>query len=260
MIPLSFLFQLPKIQITMTNEPIQTIDEYLELRDWKFDESQIQLEEGRHQDFFWLRSSELGDTDLLATIDLPSEPFSVLVTHFDGPGAIYASKIGWRQLGDYAISGRSTILPKLYHGADNAQMFLDQDIADEELMLALLDFDEPYSLDDLQQEETGRFWRAIENNPYCYFSYGLVGNFTFVGRGHHTLQQFLEQVWSTDFKEYYKRKEAFERERLWKILGPESGAETCVEPDCSRLRIKLAVRCFIHQLLWNKNFNADDES
>lgn len=63
--------------------PIPTIEDYLQLSDWKF---KVSIKEGCHANFFWLRSLELGAADLLETIDLPGKPFSVLVTYWDWHG------------------------------------------------------------------------------------------------------------------------------------------------------------------------------
>lgn len=44
-------------------------------------------------------------------------------------------------------------------------------------------FEEPYALDALEEEDAKKFWFTLEAlNPYCYFSYGLSDGFTFVAR------------------------------------------------------------------------------
>lgn len=231
--------------------PIPTIEEYLRLKDWKFE---LSINEGCHANFFWLRSRELVMSDLLATIDLPQVPFSVLVTYWDwhgGGASTYGNERGWRHLGEYAISDISTKLPKLYYGADCAQMLLDEPINDNELLNALSNFDEPYMLDDLEEEHAKNFWTAIEAvKPFCYFSYGLFNSFTFIARDPALYRQFVERISREDIEQAYKERAAANRAKTWAELGPECGPETCVEPNCDRRRIKLAVRCFIHQIQW----------
>lgn len=231
--------------------PIPTIEEYLQLSDWKF---AVSIKEGCHENFYWLRSPELGKADLLETIDLPRQPFSVLVTYWDwlgGGATTYGNERGWRQLGEYAISNISTVPPKLFCGADNAQMLLDKSISDRNLLRALLNFREPYMLDDFEEEQASNFWAAIEViKPFCYFSYGLFDGFTFVARGLDLYRQYLERVSLETIEKDFKETAAASRSRTWAELGPECGPEICVEHNCNRLRIKLAVRCFIHQLQW----------
>lgn len=130
-------------------------------------------------------------------------------------------------------------------------MLLDESLADDELLKNLSYFDEPYMLDDLDEEQAQNFWAAIEGiQPYCYFSYGLFDGFTFVARGPDLYRQFLDRVSLEAIETFYKKTAAASRARTWAELGPECGPEICIEDNCNRLRIKLALRCFIHQLQW----------
>lgn len=231
---------------------MQTISDYLQLSDWTFE---ISMSKGSHLNYFWLRSSQLAAVDLLETIDLPKKPFCVLITYWDAGGgaSVYGSDKGWRKLGDYAISDVSTVPPKLQYGADNAQMLLDKPIVDPDLLDALSNFDEPLTLDDVDVEDTTNFWSAVEAiEPYCYFSYGLFGEFTFIARGHELFQQFLDRVSEAEVEAIHRERESALRAKIWRQLGPECGPELCIEENCGRLRIQLAVRCFIHQSRWGK--------
>lgn len=234
----------------MTSEiPPRTVDEYLQVSDWHFE---VDIQQGTHSGFSWLRSEMLARSDISDLISLPERPFSVLVTFWDwhgGAAKVYGTDAGWRQLGDYAISSPSRILPKLHFGADNTQMFLDDPIPDHDILAALIGFDDPYDLDDLDSSETRKFWNCIEMiNPYCYFSYAR--EFTLITRGRDLLDQALTQVSIEELEAHLKHEAAANRARLWDSLGPECGPEECVVPACGRLRIRLAVRCFMHQLDW----------
>jgi len=51
--------------------------------------------------------------------------------------------------------------------------------------------------------------------------------------------------------------EEFERLReqriyFWQTVGPECGPEQCIETDCKRLRVKVALRCITHQYQWGE--------
>lgn len=228
---------------------IRTIDDYLQLRDWLFE---LDLQQGSYSGFSWLRSSALVRADIHGLVDLPTEPFRVLVTSWDGLGGgatVYGTSAGWRRLGPFAISSPSKILPKLYFGADNAQMILDEPTSDEDILETMDGFDDPRDLEGLGELETKKFWNCFEMlNPYCYFSYGQW--FTLVIRGKEMLDRVLNEVSFDEVESIYKNEASAYRAKLWQSLGPECGPETCIELGCERLRIGLAVRCFLHQLEW----------
>lgn len=210
------------------------------------------MKTGCSGNFFWLRSSELGVLDVLQVIDLPEKPFRVVVTYWDwGGGAAFAygDISGWSRLGEYAISDTSTVLPKLQFGADNAQMLLDEVMSEHEVLQNLLEFDEPYLLDDLENDQVKAFWIAIEAlRPYCYFSY--CEGLTLIMRGTESCKEFIDRVSLEEVETIFRGRTTSYREKKWNELGPECGPEVCIEENCDRLRIKLAVRCFIHQLQW----------
>jgi len=231
---------------------IQTVNEYLQLADWKFEFS---IDEGRLGKFCWLRSGHLFAGDFLRVINLPKNPFQVLVTYFDGQdgGALtYGDRPGWRKLGLFAISESSSALPALSFGADNEQLILDEPMPDPELLSALALLDEPYELDDLADTRAKDFWTALEIiKPYCYFSNGIGRDeFTLIVRDEDVYRQFCRSLSGTEIETTFKNVEANYRARVWDNLGPECGPEACIEDGCDRLRIKLAVRCFIHQIQW----------
>ena len=230
-----------------------TIDEYLSVIDWQFNPN---VKKGQVDDFYWVRSPEFaGTVDVLEHVDLPAQPFSVLVTDWDGSGGgaqFYGPRQGWRLVGQSALSEPSCNLPELSYGADNAQMLIDHAISDEALLSALTDFCEPHFLDDPDGSQS--FWNAINAiQPYCYFSYGCSAeNFTFIARGKSLIDQFWQNVSLPKVELKLRQGLVESRAKTWNTLGPECGPEVCQEANCDRLRIKLAVRCFIHQLEWVK--------
>ncbi|MBI2810255.1 MAG: hypothetical protein HYX67_05440 [Candidatus Melainabacteria bacterium] len=235
-----------------SNTPLQTIEEYLQLSDWHF---KVSIKDGSYENFFWLRSLEIGRSlNLLDTTYLPQKPFSVLVTSWDGGdgASIYGKEKGWRQLMAHAISDTATVAPNLNFHADCAHMLIDEPMSDGALGAALFDFEEPYMLDDLDEEHAKTFWSAIQIiNPYSYFSYGCCADgFTLVTRERQLYERILDGVCVTEIETLYKNEAATKRARIWRDLGPECGPEICIEPNCNRLRIEVAVRCFIHQLRW----------
>lgn len=119
-------------------------------------------------------------------------------------------------------------------------------------------FGEPFALDSMEDETCQSFWHAMAViNPYCYYSYGLCAeDFTLVVRKRELFRQYLDRYPVEEIENKKNKSQKDYRANLWKDLGPESGPEPCVEPECARLRIKLAARCFIHQLMWGGQLPA----
>lgn len=69
-------------------------------------------------------------------------------------------------------------------------------------------------------------------------------------RGHDLRQQLLDSISRHGIEAITENKLPAARAQKWQALGPECGPEVCVEEACKRLRIKLAVRCFMHQIWW----------
>lgn len=226
-----------------------SIDDYLQLKDWKF---VLRKKEGNCGDFFWLQSEELRQLNVLKTIVPPERPFRALVTYWDcadGAATAYGQQPGWRKIGECAVSNWLTELPKLHFGADCGQMLFETPLDDEELLSALRDFDEPYVIDDPEEAVAVGFWSALAAiNPNYYFSYGLSKGFTFIAKGQAAFEHFVDNIFIRDIETIHRDRLASHRASLWKNLGPECGPDVCIEPDCERLRIRLAVRCFIHQI------------
>lgn len=230
-------------------ESLPTIDEYLALKDWKFTPD---IEQGQHEDYYWFRSDNFLFDELPSVIRVPLVPFQVVVTCFDGFGGgafVYSDCPGWRVVGDLAVANKLNALPELFTGADNAQVIIDRENSDELILENFEGFEESSCLVDLEIEDTREFWNKFKLiDPYIYFSMNLFRRFTIISRGIELHQSFMNNIdWPTI--EEFHRKSAQERcAALWADLGPERGPEKCVENGCERLRIPLAIRCFMHQL------------
>ncbi len=231
-----------------SGESLQTIESFLSVDDWQYS---LSLKQGSHNNYFWLRSKDLRVIDCLDLVDLPDKKCSVLVTEWDSSDVceIYGRKQGWRCVGRYALSEPSLELPALQLGADCAQMLIDHEVSDNDILAADFTDDEPYFLDDLIDDRAIKFWSAIEQvDPYCYFSYGYPEEFTFIARTAAVYDAFFKRIDFATVEANFRKTESVRRSQLWKALGPECGPEVCIEENCDRLRIQLAVRCFIHQI------------
>lgn len=230
-------------------EQLPTIDEYLALKDWKFTPD---IEQGQFENYYWFRSDNFLYDELPSVIHLPSVPFQVIVTCFDGFGGgslVYADSPGWRVVGDFAVASKLNALPELFTGASNAQVIIDRENSDEFILENFDSFWESSCIADLEIEDTREFWNKFKRiDPYIYFSMYSVKGFTIISRGLELHQSFMNGIdWQTI--EDFHRKLAQKRcAALWADLGPERGPEKCVENGCERLRIPLAIRCFMHQL------------
>lgn len=231
----------------MPEDAILSTDDYLNLTDWNF---KVSIAEGKHGNYYWLRCAEFMAIDFRKHLKLPVNPFCVLVTYWDwneGAAKRYFGEHGWRTLDRYAISYWETTLPKLYFEADNTCMIIDHPVDDNEILLALKEFTEPTYLEDEEGPCVKGFWNSIEAlQPYCYASYS--NGLTFIANGEEFYKDFVNSISIEEVKAFHRNRETEHRLKLWKDIGPECGPETCVESNCDRLRIKLAVRCFIHQL------------
>ncbi|MBS1997571.1 MAG: hypothetical protein JSS86_14720 [Cyanobacteria bacterium SZAS LIN-2] len=120
-------------------------------------------------------------------------------------------------------------------------MLLDKYLTDEELLSGL-------AAASVTTEPTDpNFWKFLERfQPYCFVSasdtlFFAAHNKDLVASVHS------DRAWA-DAESQERAYKSSSRAALWRDLGPECGPEKCVEPDCNRLRIKLAMRCFMHQM------------
>lgn len=189
----------------MTNSDIPTVEEYLQLIDFKGWKLVIQVEEWRHGEFFWLRSPHIGSVLPTEQIDLPTKPFGVVVAYRDrseGGVSIYANKSEWSVVENLiALSAFSNSLPELDHFVPNAHLIIDESVSDAKLfelcprLFKGAVYGEPDSLATMEDQGNPDFWNAIESiRPYCYYSYGLCREeFTFVARGRTLYKMLLER-------------------------------------------------------------------
>ncbi len=228
------------IGTTMEFPKLQTIEEYLSLKDWSY---VPYVTEGIHSEYYWV-ASDRSFVDEFEKLELPEGPIRVLATSFDGTGGtamIYSDEPGWKALGEFAISEPVTKQPKMYFVADHSFMLIDRPLTDEQLLEGLSDFNDFSPL----YMETEKFWRSVDMlQPRCYFA--DLHHSIFAARGIQLYQQVFNQSYLDRSVELQRQDELKGRKQRWEAQGPERGPETCVEQGCTRLRIQLTIRCFIH--------------
>lgn len=223
--------------------PIPTIDDWLNLSDWTF---KSKYQEGQHGELFWVSPSY--SCDVLDCIELPETPFRILVTSFDnGPRACFGTEAGWQMLGETRALSEpmvENLLPS--YGTDMELMLIDEAISVKEIASRLKRAGE------LTNPEDPDFWNFIETmQPYCFVTYDIYTQQLFFVAKKKELIESLYSAETLARVEQAKRKYLrASRVLTWEQLGPECGPETCVDFGCNRLRIQLAVRCFLHQYLF----------
>lgn len=226
------------------SKDLPTIEEWLSLKDWDFSPN---VTEGTHGDYFWVRceGAFFGD-GLSRFMFLPTE-FRVLVTYWDCPGgapAAYRNEPGWKIVGSYALGPPLKYIPELNFHAPSSAMLIEGSISECDIGALLEGFEEfqPY------MAESDCFWNVVDRvKPFCYFSDLDEG--IFVARGKELYELGFNNEIVAAITTATRTGQQRIRQSSWNSLGPECGPEKCVESGCDRLRIQLAVRCFLHQTM-----------
>tara|TARA_Y100001978_G_C23618417_1_gene397187 strand:+ start:376 stop:1086 length:711 start_codon:yes stop_codon:yes gene_type:complete len=229
-----------------------TIEEWLSLADWK---TSFKYNRYSHMNFHWVEYP--GWADPLVVLEPKERPLWLVMTRFDGSNPAYLLPDGvgkvsdddgeWRQIdSDYIISPPLLSIPEFALHANMAFLCVDEEQTLSHLSQVLHSFESHIRLGKEGTEYDG-FWNALrELNALFYVSYN--GGIVFLSRGDELLEQFLS---SDEFARAPGREKARVLEgrlRLWDQLGPNVGPELCVEQGCDMPRIRLAIRCFMHQL------------
>lgn len=219
--------------------PLQKINEYLELEDWVFKPS---FSIGQHNEFYWITLDYA--IDCADYIPWHDRSFSTLMISFDSgfTACCFGTQPNWRAVNEFAVSNLLVGRPELSYGAEFELMLFDNEISDQKIKDALAaGFDET-NLDD------PKFWSVLTKlQPYCYVAntYQLY----FISTNRTLVQAMHSPQALTSAREIAKEYARKNRADTWEMLGPECGPEKCVEPNCDRLRIQLANRCFMHQMI-----------
>lgn len=223
-----------------------TIEEYLALEDWKFCPF---INEGQEGEFFWFTSSGLFYEHPLTLLPAPREPFRIAIIDWDstsGAESFFSKMPDWCSIGDWAVSPPLTSFPALNFHAD-AEVIVFPANSPNELLLEVQQYFGNSVFEMLHSDE---FWDVLKKlKPLCYTVTGSVDFFIAPNQSVYSLLMNSELLINSETKANAQAER--DRQICWENLGPEVGPERCLEPDCDRLRIKLAVRCFIHQLQHN---------
>lgn len=233
----------------MDDPPLPTIEDYLNLVGISLD---LKYSLGQHGEFFWMASCDYIE-DFSRCISMPSGSYCIVMTDFDGDAAAsYGKDPGWSAVGTVAVSEMMTGLPDINYHADTAMMIFESKPSASEL---LRHFDGVYFSD--LEIGSDPFWTVLEDlKPYCFASY--LGDLFFCSLNKEHVEAMYSPTVLAQAELFQVDWIRANRAALWQDLGPECGPETCIEAGCSRLRIRLAVRSFLHQL-WLPNRRTPDE-
>jgi hypothetical protein len=162
---------------------------------------------------------------------------------FDGWGGgalCHGHDQGWSVLGECGISDVQTGPLEVKGNADMSWALITPGTHDDRELIPIVN--SFYGVNDIGPE----FWVFMEKlQPY--FFHRWRNDRLFVARD----KTILDVLHSTEVlkqaEEYERQQQLKGRASIWETLGPECGPEKCVEVDCDRLRIPLAVRCLMHQ-------------
>ncbi|MDR3612187.1 MAG: hypothetical protein P4L53_01385 [Candidatus Obscuribacterales bacterium] len=218
---------------------LMSIDDYLNAVDWRFHDYSLQ---GEHGSFHWilLRIHAL----FQELIPPPNGPYRILVTdwdHSDETARIYAKTAGWSAIDQFAISELNTgPFPEINNHADTAFVCLEQGVTDDDIRDAL-----PYA-DKEPRFDYEDSWSFLEKlRPYLYVQ---LADYTYCASENKQLLDLLQtSEVLAEAEQYHLAKEKSHRRGQWETMGSELGTEKCIEQECDNLRIRLAVRCFLHQ-------------
>ena len=136
---------------------------------------------------------------------------------------------------------------------DFGQALIPANIDEGRIREALRFYEEPYSL----ESEELAFWEVLEKLEAIGYLSTYLSLVAIVVNSESHYAGMRSKV-NSEIVEAAARLELIQkRAREWELLGPECGPEKCRVEDCSRLRIKLAVYCFVHQMLLSDTSEED---
>ncbi len=208
--------------------------------------------QGKREHFHWLQSKHFTCSHFFNAVPAPASGCRILVSmRTDYPP--YCQTMGWTDMGqDIASSPVLSHWDDLKVGEEGVGFLVVPSTAKVQqispMFSGLTVFDKHYiHLGSTEDQEIKSFWTTLGSlEPLMYLVDGFV--FTIISPDKDVIEQLIE---SHSFGSLEARRHEQARQRLqnlWHSIGPECGPETCVEPGCGRLRIALAIRCFVHQL------------
>jgi hypothetical protein len=214
-----------------------SVDDYLQLIDWKFDRT---YERGKTSNLYWLKPKY--EVDFEKFIEFPSR-YRILITYLDfftgGATDRYYRLPGWTNVSDCVLSDVNLTPSEIIYDHDTTVLFIDN-LSEAEVVSKL------GALKSGVDDSEHIFWKRLESfQPFLFYRKTDCDFFA------STNEQLLDNLCTDTAVDDAETRDKVElkelRKRKWEALGPECGPEKCSVINCTRLRIKLAMLCFIHQ-------------
>lgn len=200
------------------------------------------FEQGVHGKYFWIQSRHVTLDDFFEMAPLPAGGVRFIITTFDGHalGPLTISPLLHSWEWHYSGSGDSALVvhprTEITDVAENVTKFMEMD--------PVFDLSS-------KSEVTANFWKELEIlSPIAYIS--AHDHLIVATKNREFFESFIFSPEFLRYEEIRKHRALEHRVKAWndyhQDLGPECGPEKCIEPNCMRLRIKLAVKCIRHQL------------
>lgn len=200
------------------------------------------FEQGVHGKFYWIQSLHVTLDDLFDMAPLPTGGVRFIITSFDGSA-----------LGQLTIGSVSRSWEWHYSGNGDSALVLHPRTEMAEVAESVTKLMEADRISDLTSKsgENENFWNELEIlSPIAYIS--AWDRLILITTNREFYESFIYSPEFLRYEDTRKRRALEQRVKRWndyhENLGPECGPEKCIEPSCTRLRIKLAVKCIRHQL------------
>lgn len=213
-----------------------------------------EFERGLWKKYAWLRSNHLVCWDFLSSIDLSAGIRLVLIEYGGARLStcdlrFLLAKEGWQISPGYALSPILRSPPRIHWTGEGDIVIGLRKTVSTDLIFSHSKLLSKFHTAGFISGDCSRFWRAIETlEPEFYVS--DREQLSVVLPSSERLSDFINSAKFRNTEKRVRAKFCRERMRLWNLLGPETGPESCIQPGCGSLRISLALRCAEHQRLW----------
>lgn len=207
-----------------------------------------EYETGIKNGFYWLTSNRYMLDDAFKLIPIPSAGFRLL-----GPGAELDNR------------DRTFVLTKVRKQWPATFMFgrllaLDCSISKSLLTPVLNDLHVVFSEEIHDCKNSPKLWSIIERlNPKHYFCTRFLG-LCLATRDVDSYKRVLSSTTFRDIEASTHNRLREQKHEFWNAVGPECGPELCIVQDCSRFRIRNAVRCIRHQYQWGTSRSGSERT
>ncbi len=235
------------------------IEEFLNLSDWTYADA-LPVSIGGHVGYQWVmldldhELSKFNHFNPMAFITLPA-PFQMIEVNIDKVNRpIYQCDHRWRL---------NSHIPRCAYRTDDSSLSQSEmerlrntlifnntvcGVIDLPLTVESWDKDCP---EQMAFESMESLCELLAKQKVETFVYNTLIKMV-VSNSSAVIEEYLSSSVFKDLEYLSRKQEQKRRLELWQAIGPEVGPEKCQQDGCEKLRISLAVNCFLHQLEANE--------